>query len=222
MQRKALLTAIVATAALLAGAVTQAAESERSRSWEATIQLIGTGSEKSGGNGGSGIDFDSAVGFGFGVAYNFSQHLSVGFDASFVEPDYTATVVPEGGDAYSFKHKANIFNGALNGTWNILKGNFTPYVQLGIGWTYVDSNVSDGPPETGCWWDPWWGYVCANFYDTYDDNRFSWNGGVGLRYEFENRMYLKGSVNKVFIDGGNNGSDPDFDLWKLELGWMMR
>jgi opacity protein-like surface antigen len=112
-----------------------------------------------------------------------------------------------------------VFNGAVNGTWNILKGNFTPYLQLGLGWTHVDSNVADGPPVTGCWWDPWWGYVCADFFSTYKDTRFSWNAGLGVRYDFQNRMFLKGSINRIFVDGAQDAADPEFDLWRVELGW---
>jgi opacity protein-like surface antigen len=209
-------------AALLTGTVALAADSDRSRHWEATFQIIGSSSESTNGDNGSSIDFDSDTGWALGVTYNFNQHLAVGFDASFLSPDYSAVVVPDAGGTITVDHKADVFNGALNGTWNFLPGNFTPYVQAGIGWTYIDSNVVNGLPETGCWWDPWWGYVCANFYDTYDDNRFSWNGGVGLRFEFQNSMFVKGSYNKVWIDAGNNAADPDFDLWKVELGWMFR
>ena len=208
--------------ALLYGTVAQSAESDRGGRFEATFQIIGSSSESSNGENGSSIDFDSDTGWAMGITYNFNPHLAVGFDASFLSPKYSAVVVPEGGNAYTVDHKADVFNGALNGTWNILTGNFTPYVQLGVGWTHLDSNVIDGLPSTGCWWDPWWGYVCANFYNTYNDTRFSWNGGVGLRYEFQNSMFVKGSYNRLWIDGGKNAADPDVDLWKIELGWMFR
>lgn len=211
---------IGAIIALVFGTSAIAAESDRGGRWEGTLQLIGSSSESSSGENGAAIDFDSDTGWALGITYNFNQRLAVGFDASFLSPKYSAVVVPDSGPAVTVDHKADVFNGALNGTWNLLPGNFTPYLQLGVGWTYVDSNVVDGLPSTGCWWDPWWGYVCANFYDTYDDNRFSWNGGAGLRFEFQNDFFLKASYNKVFIDGGNNASDPDFDLWKVELGWM--
>lgn len=218
MHGKALLAALFAAALLTAGNV---GASERGNNWEATLQLIGTGSDSSNGENGSSIDYDSATGWGFGVAYNFNEHLSLGFDGTFVKPKYTAVIVPEDDDPFSIRHKASVFNGALNGTYNILKGNFTPYVQLGLGWTSVDSNVADGPPTTGCWWDPWWGYVCSNFYSTYNDTSFSWNAGLGLRYEFQNRMFVKGSVNRTYLDSNQDSADPKFDMWKIELGWML-
>jgi opacity protein-like surface antigen len=214
--RHSLLAATVAAFTLLTAS---AAGADRGNNWEGTIQLIGTSSESSGGENGSGVDFDSATGFAFGIGYNFNQHLSLGFDGSFVKPKYTAVVVPEDDEPFSVRHKASVFNGAVNGTWNILKGNFTPYLQLGLGWTHVDSNVADGPPVTGCWWDPWWGYVCADFFSTYKDTRFSWNAGLGVRYDFQNRMFLKGSINRIFVDGAQDAADPEFDLWRVELGW---
>lgn len=198
-----------------------AAATDRGRSWEATVQLIGTSSESSRGEEGSGVDFDSATGFAFGVAYNFSPRLALGFDASFVEPKYDATFNTDEDGLVTLRHKASVFNGHLNGTWNILPGSFTPYLQLGVGWTHVDSNVADGPPVTGCWWDPWWGYVCADFFSTYQDTRFSWGAGAGLRWEMGDRIFFKGSVNRVEIDGGKNGVDPHFDMWKLEVGWRL-
>ncbi len=224
MHGTALSAALITATLLLTGTVAGAAESQRGKNWEATIQVLGTSSESSDGSNGSSIDFNSTTGWGFGVTYNFNQHLSLGFDGAFVRPRYTAVLAPDdGSDPTTISHKASLFNGALNGTWNLLKGNFTPYVQLGLGWTNIDSNVADGPPLTGCWWDPWWGYQCANFYSTYKDTRFSWNGGLGLRYEFQNKMFLKGSVNRVYLDADNSASaDPKFDLWKLELGWMFR
>ncbi len=208
--------------ALLVGNAATAAESDRGGRWEATAQIIGSSSESSAGDNGSSVHFKSDTGLAVGITYNFNAHLAVGFDASFLSPKYSAVVVPDVGNPITVDHKADVFNGALNGTWNFLPGNFTPYVQFGLGWTYVDSNVVDGLPSTGCWWDPWWGYVCANFYSTYNDTRFSWNGGAGLRFEFDNDMFVKASYNKVWIDAGNNAADPDFDLWKVELGWMFR
>ena len=221
MQVRKIAVSGAAIVALLTGALSFAADSDRGRNWEATIQVVGTGSESSDGEMGSGLEMDSTTGWAFGVTYNFSPNFAVGFDGSFLKPRYTATFNTDEEGPISLQHKASIFNGQVNGTWNMLDGPFTPYLQLGIGWTHIDSNVADGPPVTGCWWDPWWGYVCSNFYSTYKDTRFSWGAGAGLRYEFRNRMFVKGSVNRIEIDGGNNGADPKFDMWKLELGWML-
>ena len=131
--RYRLLAAMLTAFALLTAT---AASADRGRNWEGTIQIVGTSSEKTGGENGSEVDFDSATGFAFGIGYNFNEHLSLGFDGTFVKPKYTAVIVPEGEEPFSIRHKASVFNGALNGTWNILKGDFTPCVQLGLGWRF--------------------------------------------------------------------------------------
>jgi hypothetical protein len=51
-------------------------------------------------------------------------------------------------------HRLSHFTGQVDGVWNVLEGPFTPYLQAGVGWTHLDSNVSYGAPSTGCWWDP--------------------------------------------------------------------
>ena len=91
-------------------------------------------------------------------------------------------------------------------------------VDFGIGWTNIDSNVTDGPPVTGCWWDPWWGYICAPFYSTYNDTNFSWNVGAGLRFDFSRTMFVRGGYEMTTIDG-NSSADPTFDAFRIELGW---
>ena len=216
MHGKAILAALLAAAMLLTGS----ASADRGKNWEATIQLIGTASDSSDGENGSSIDLDSATGWAFGITYNFNEHLALGFDASFVKPDYTAVIVPDSDDEdpFSISHRASIFNGAVNGTYNILKGNFTPYVQLGLGWTNVDSNVADGPPTTGCWWDPWWGYICTTTWSTYDTTEFTYNLGLGLRWDINAAFFSRASYTREFIkvDSGS----LDFDAMTLEFGLM--
>jgi opacity protein-like surface antigen len=211
--------AIAATATLLAPAAQ--AQQSRSGTWEASVQLFGTSSEKSSGENGSSLDLDSGIGLGAGVHYNFTDKLAAGFDMGWIRPDYEATYATEDDGLVTIKHEMSVFNGQFNGTWNLLEGPFTPYLQAGLGWTYVDSNVADGPPVTGCWWDPWWGYVCQNFYSTYSDTNFSWGYGVGARYEFSNTMFVKASYNRVEVTI-DDGADPKFDSFKIELGWMFR
>jgi hypothetical protein len=48
-------------------------------------------------------------------------------------------------------------------------------------------NIHDGPADTGCWWDPWWGYMCASFYDTYSNTVTSVLHGVGIRRDMSDR-----------------------------------
>lgn len=211
---------LLAAAIGLVGATHEVqAQASREGHWEATIQLLNTGSEKSNGENGSSLDIDSAIGIGAGVHYNFTENLAAGFDMSWARPDYKATFATEEEGLVTVKHELSVFNGQFNGTWNLLDGPITPYLQAGLGWTYVDSNISDGPPVTGCWWDPWWGYVCQNFYSTYNETNFSWGYGIGIRWEFSNTMFVKASYNQFEVDT-DEGADPSIESFKIELGWM--
>jgi len=193
---------------------------QRAGSWETTIGLYVTGEESSSGENGSSLDVDTGYGLGVSIGYNFTSNLALRFDGSWARPDYQAVVNSEEEGLLRVDHELSVFNGQFNGVWNIIDGAFTPYLQAGIGWTYLDSNVADGPPQTGCWWDPWWGYICDNFYSTYSDSNFSWNVGAGLRYEFGRSMFVRGGWERTEIDTGKNGADPDFDAFRFELGWF--
>lgn len=198
------------------------ADTDRDTNWEFTLQVIGSGSESSSASNGAGLDVDSDVGYGAGFAYNLNPRFAIGFDFLYLKPDYTAVFNTDQSGTLALSHEMTVFNGQLNGIWNFMDGPFTPFVLAGIGWTHVDSNVADGPPVTGCWWDPWWGYICESFYDTYEETRFSYGVGAGLRYEFRNKMFVKGSFNHLELDGGGNGADPSLEMWRLELGWLLR
>jgi opacity protein-like surface antigen len=210
---------LLALTSLSAQAQWSNSSSKRADKWETTIGAYFTGSESSDGLNESSLDIDSGFGLGFGIAYNFTQNLALRFDGSWSRADYDAALDTEDEGLVFINHTLSLFNGQFNGVWNVLDGNFTPYLQAGIGWTYVDSNVADGPPVTGCWWDPWWGYICNNFYSTYSETNFSWNVGAGLRYEFGNGMFARGGWEQTHIDGGS-GADPSFDAFRIELGWL--
>jgi opacity protein-like surface antigen len=223
LTRIAAITVALAAAAWTAGAT--AAEwwnsdsTQRSGNWETSFGVSLTGSERSDGLNGSSLDVDSGWGIGASVGYNFNDHLALNFDGSWIRADYDAVLDTEDEGLVEISHELDVFNGQFNAVYNLLPGAFTPYLQAGIGWTYVDSNVADGPPTTGCWWDPWWGYICSNFYSTYSETNFSWNAGAGLRYDMGNGMFLRGGWQRTHIDGGS-GADPRFDAFRFELGWL--
>ena len=86
---------------------------------------------------------------------------------AWARPDYNAVLVPDDGSPdIDIRHTANIWTGQLNGTFVFTDKAVSPFVEAGLGWTNFDSNVASEPPITGCWWDPWWGYICSNFYST--------------------------------------------------------
>ncbi|WP_168203195.1 outer membrane beta-barrel protein [Marinobacter fonticola] len=197
-----------------------AVQAERTAAWDLSVHLLGNFHESSKGSNGSSLNIDSSVGLGLGGGYNFSEHLKLGAELSFLSPDYTANITVDGGAQQKIESEMEVFNGHLYGAWNFLEGPLTPYVRAGLGWTYVNSNiVSNEVPMGVCWWDPWWGYICSGFYDTYDDTRFSYGGGLGMRYELDNQYYIQGGVDRYEMSGEGLGASPNFELWRLEFGW---
>ena len=167
------------------------------------------------------VDIDSDWGFGFGVAYNFDQHWNLGVEFSSVNADYHATYLADvpGAKPQEFSHNLDNFSFMTNLTYHFMEGDFTPYVQGSLGWSQIDSNVVSNYNYGGCWWDPWWGYICGGNYDTYDDDGPTWGVGAGLRWDYISNAFARISVNQQWMDLGNTSDDPTFVITKLELGW---
>ncbi len=197
------------------------AQGDRAYTWEASISGIFQESKSISGNSGSSLAVDSDTGFGINVAYNWSNKLSLGMDFEYLQPNYVATLVDDMGmnNDLIINHEMTQFNARFKGTFNLLEGPFTPFIEGGLGWSNFDSNVIDGPPQTGCWWHPWYGYICENFYTTYDDTLFTYGLGAGLRYEFTGGSFIKASYNYWEMDGMGQAEDSALEAGRLEFGW---
>jgi opacity protein-like surface antigen len=190
--------------------------------WEFGINGIYQLEETSGGAEGSSFKMDNTFGFGVTLNYNINRRFAVGGDFEWFRPDYRATLVSEDdpSDTFDIRHTATQFNTRFKGTVNFVEeGPFIPYAQLGIGWSSFDSNVADGPPQTGCWWHPWWGYICQNFYRTYSSTEFSYGGALGLRYEIAGNSFLNLSYDYWELDTSGDRAKPVLAAWRLQWGW---
>jgi opacity protein-like surface antigen len=169
---------------------------------------------------GSSLDIDSSAGWGFTLGWNWSSKWNTAYKFSMNKPDYTAVIVPENPDleTQTLNYKMSKITHQFNATYNFFDKPLTPFVQAGVGITTLDSNVPDQPPVTGCWWDPWWGYVCTTTWSTYKTTKFSYNAGIGLRWDVNNAFYMRGSYNKewVSVDSGS----LSFNTFTLEAGLM--
>lgn len=169
------------------------------------------------------VEQDSALGLGFGIAYNFTENFALGFDFTWSEPDYDAVVIPRpttenpNPEPFTISTEADFITGQVKGIWNFREGPFTPFAQAGIGITYYDSNVSDGDGFVSCFFDPIFGYVCRSFAETYDETSLSYGGGLGLRWDVGDRALLKLSYNVLSVNI-DEGSDPFLQSVKFEIG----
>jgi len=198
------------------------AQTKRARTWEWSVAALYQESKDMSGDNGSSLRIDGAGGLGFNISYNLTNKFAVGVDLDWLRPDYRAELVND--EVFPIEtavidHEFSQFNGRIKGVFNFSEGPLTPYVEGGFGWSYFDSNVADGPPITGCWWHPYWGYICQNYYSTFTETSFSYGAAVGLRYQMPGGTFLKGSYNVWDLDSLGEASDSTISSFKVEFGW---
>lgn len=193
----------------------------RAQSWEFSMGGLYQDSESANGTGGSSFKMDSALGLAFNIGYNLNDRITLSADFDFLEPDYTAILADENDptNTQRINHSLSEFIGRFKGTFNFMEGPFSPFVEVGAGWAYFDSNVADGPPVTGCWWHPYWGYICSNYYDTISETEMTWGGAVGFRYDFAGGGFLRANYSLYEVDIDGAGADPQLRTLRVEYGW---
>jgi opacity protein-like surface antigen len=129
-------------------------------------------------------DIKDTIGIKLGAAYYLTDHLALGGDFSFSRGDFSSVVTNNGASVGVQDGSASSSTLLFDATYSFLHGPLRPYVEAGLGYAWVDTNISSGLPVVGCWWDPWWGYVCSGYQPTRGTS--SWVGqlGTGLQYNF--------------------------------------
>jgi len=165
------------------------------------------------------INDRSSLGFGFG--YNLDKHIELSVMFSSSSANYTGTRVVDDGNNTKEKFSADLFTSNINFdfTYNFFKGAFTPYVSANLGATYIDSGIPTGNIETVCRWDPWYGYICGPSAQTYTATKFNYGLGLGIRYDFNRKVYLKAGVAQSYLDVDSTNT-PDFIAYRLIFGLM--
>jgi opacity protein-like surface antigen len=209
----------LALAALLAAAPA-AAQSSRSGHGEIYLYPLFIDGKSYSFEGGSSARTDTGVGLGFGYNYNFTSHWSAGIEVEWAEQDYRATVQPGTGNS---RLEGNI-NGTIEsralrfqGTYNLLAKNFTPYATGGLGWTYIDTNIPAGLPETFCWYYPWYGQYCGTYVPTETTTKFSYNVGLGLRWDI-GKALIRAQINSQWTDFGGSYGSSNLIQYRLDFG----
>jgi opacity protein-like surface antigen len=193
----------------------------RGGNWEFFMPLIYADSATINGQGGSSVDVNAAWGFGFGFGYNFSDQLQLNGLFNWNSRSYDATVITDTGAPRRYSNYMDTSTLSVNGVYYFLKGDITPFVSGGVGITYVDTNIQNGPATGSCWYDPWWGYVCSSYVPTKTENDISYNAGIGVRFDANRQFGLQVGYYKTWIDISKASGTPDFDIWRFDFIFRM-
>jgi hypothetical protein len=213
------LVAVVSVIMLASVVMAQAQSSfSRARSWDLYIGPQYIAGETLHFDGGARAEIEDTASLMFGFGYHPNKALSFDFIFSSSSADYVGVGRNAAGEERRFTEDMYSSSFSLGATYYLLPGHFTPFISALIGFTYVDSGVENGEYYDSCWWDPWYGHYCSPYADTYSSTDFSYGGAVGLRYDFDNHFFLKGSVGITDIDLNVTGSST-FTYYNLVAGF---
>ena len=190
---------------------------QRGERWEFSIQTRYTWGATYDGDGGSEVKVHEDLGWGFGFGYNLNQHFNLGMIFAWRSVPYDAKAVnADDGTLQDFNGEMTTSTFALTGDWNILKGKYTPYINGGLGWMHINTNIFAGW-TSGCWWYPYYGYVCGPVPLTYGANKTIYNLGIGGRFELSDSVYLRGGYERGWI---SSGAYDATDILRIDIGFM--
>jgi opacity protein-like surface antigen len=205
---------------LALGASHVAHAQEREPGWEFGAHLLYMSNADVGFRGGSSVATDDEVGVSISIGYRFNSRFELQLDLDSYSVDYDVWIVSESNAPFRGRGTLDTISPRLNATFNFLDGPLTPYVTVGIGWSFIDTNIPEGPPYLDCFWDPWWGRICERRQDTRTVDELTYAAGLGLRWDLSPRFTLRLGYDKKWIDFDQARSTPDFDQFKV--GVMFR
>jgi opacity protein-like surface antigen len=202
----------------MAQALGPSALSTRTRHWDGRLFTKYQFGKTIDADGGSNVKVDDDFGWGFGFDYNLSEHIGLGADFGWNYINYDANVVAQNpANSFSYGNTADTGSALFNAMYYLLPKRMTPYVAGGIGWVWVNSNVVAGLVP-GCYWDPWYGYICGYYPTTYGDDGTGYQLGAGIRYDAGRAFFLKLGYNHLWTDFGQDVTG--FDSIRLDFGGM--
>jgi opacity protein-like surface antigen len=209
---------VLASSAVLLALSGSALAQDRDETAEFGVQFANWSGGEAAGLYGTSLDFSNDTAIGITGGYNFNDRMFVGGEWTWADPTYSLTRVDATSQIpRSLNAEADISSFLLKFQFNFLETAITPFVELGGGWIRVDSNVvSDS--STGCWWDPWWGYVCTSWYDTYSDTRTGYTYAAGVRWDLDT-MVMRASYGVIEMDTSYAIDNVSIDALRFQFDW---
>ncbi|HVN44750.1 MAG TPA: outer membrane beta-barrel protein [Steroidobacteraceae bacterium] len=188
--------------------------------WEFRIGPVFQQSKNVEFNGGSNADIDSTTGIRVGTGYYVTNDLIVGMNFGWSQSTFNGTV--KGNLANSYIENGHVdFSTLMFDAQYVfpLRSAIKPFVVAGLGWNWINTNIAAGPPQVGCWWDPWWGYVCSGYQPTHGSNSFAYQAGAGVQLNFTRTFSINVDYRYSWIDLSNANGTPGFGAVGLMFVW---
>jgi len=218
MKRYALGLAILALlAANVAYAQLGGPATPRAGLWEYSLKTVYTPSLDIDGDYGTSVTINDDLGWGFGFGYFVSDQFNTGISLAWRSIPYDATIVDadDENNTSRYSNWLDMANVSLFGEYSFMPSRVTPYASGQVGWMLLDTNIETGTDEYVCWYDPWFGYVCAYDELTYGTDALTWSLGAGLRIELAPRVSLRVGYEYGWADiDGFDGTD----MFRVDLG----
>lgn len=192
-------------------------KADRNGTWDFYLPLTYATEAKIDGQGGSTMDINDDIGYGFGFGYNINNKFQVNGLVGWNSRTYNVTAVADDNSIHQYNNFLETHNISLNGIYYFLETNLTPFISGTVGYTWLDTNIQDAPATGDCWYDPIYGYVCAEYVPTKVQSEIHYGGGLGVRYDINDAFSLQGDWNRVWIDMRNSSGTPEFDTWRLDF-----
>ncbi len=126
---------------------------------------------------------DTGLG-GFGAAYHFNDFLAIHGD--FMLGPATFRGIEPDGTTYELGNNGFIQSGRINLDYNIINRRVTPFITAGIGWQYMQVD------QEYYYYDIYHHYPHYDYYyDYYSETDFTWNVGVGIRWNITDNLFMK-------------------------------
>jgi opacity protein-like surface antigen len=206
---------------LILFAFSAASWADRNGDFEFTIQIPYLLGEEVDFEGGAAADIADDPGFGFGIGYHVSEQLAWRMNISWNTTNYDVTrVLDDGlGTEVNLSGTLDTFTLGFGGDYYLTQGKVAPFINANLGWTLVDSNIPAGPPQTVCWWDPWFGYLCSTSQATHNENVFNYGLGAGVRFDMGRNNFIRVGYFQRWLDFDEASDSPTVDTALFEFGF---
>jgi opacity protein-like surface antigen len=169
-------------------------------------------------DGGTRANLATDYGVSFTAGYRVNPHFDAQLALDVTDVDYRVAIVTGTGSTVQANGSYRAYTPRTNIQLNLIDGPFTPFLVGGVGYSLVDTNIPNGRPQSGCYWDPWYGYICGTVQSTKWIDGFVYQVGVGARLDVSNSASVHLAVERHWIDFHSNGS-PYVDQFKAGFSW---